>query len=531
MKTIYTCLAACFCLLQSVRAQVPVFSSYPSAAAVLFLDFDGHTVEGTSWNSNGAVVCDGANLNASQITEIFNRVAEDYRPFNINITTDSTKYWAAPAMQRTRVVLTTSSSWYGSAGGVAYTNSFTWGDNTPCFVFTALLKYNVKFIAEATSHEAGHTLGLNHQSSYDAICNKTAEYNAGNGSGEIGWAPIMGVGYYRNQTLWHYGSNPFGCNYMQDDLGVITRAANGLGFRTDDYGNTTASATTTELVNNRFAVAGVIETPTDTDLVKFTLAQQSRFKLSAVPFSVATGDDGANVDLQVALFNSKDTAAVVYNPPAALNAAMDTVLDAGTYYLRVQGTGNQFAPNFASLGSYNIEANVSNVTLPVHKLQLKGTTENGLHNLDWEIVADEAVTGQLVEVGTDGSSFQPLANLPSGNRDFSYQPTTQAPLYYRLKVLFDGGKKAYSNVVALPGDDQSNAVPSLAGNSITGANLAVNSPSPFAYTVHDMSGRVLAKGQLAKGKNVVSTGYLPSGLYVIRYANGQRQWTQKFTKQ
>ena len=113
----------------SSHAQSPVLSSYPSASAAIFLDFDGHTVEGTSWNwSLPAIECQPSGLNATQITEIFNRVAEDFRPFNINVTTDSTKFLAAPANQRMRVIVTTTSSWYGnSAGGVAFIASFTLG--------------------------------------------------------------------------------------------------------------------------------------------------------------------------------------------------------------------------------------------------------------------------------------------------------------------------------------------------------------------------------------------------------------------
>src|SRR5258705_4523591 len=134
------------------RAQAPLFNSYPSAQAVIFLDFDGHTVNGTSWNYNGPIACGASGLNNSQLTEVFNRVAEDYRPFNINVTTDSTKYFDAPANRRMRVILTVSSSWYGAAGGVAFVNSFTWGDNNPCFVFSQLLNFNVKNISEAASH-------------------------------------------------------------------------------------------------------------------------------------------------------------------------------------------------------------------------------------------------------------------------------------------------------------------------------------------------------------------------------------------
>ncbi len=79
------------------KTQVPLLSSYPSATAVIFLDFDGQTVDNTSWNTSGPIYCGASGLTNSQITEIFNRVSEDYRPFNINITTDSTIFFAAPA--------------------------------------------------------------------------------------------------------------------------------------------------------------------------------------------------------------------------------------------------------------------------------------------------------------------------------------------------------------------------------------------------------------------------------------------------
>ena len=95
----------------SSMSQVPVYNSYPAAAPVIFLDFDGYTVSGTGWNFDGPIYCGGSGLNSTQITEVFNRVAEDYRPFTINITTDSTKYLSAPVNQRTRVVITVTSDW------------------------------------------------------------------------------------------------------------------------------------------------------------------------------------------------------------------------------------------------------------------------------------------------------------------------------------------------------------------------------------------------------------------------------------
>ncbi|HEV7332930.1 MAG TPA: T9SS type A sorting domain-containing protein [Flavisolibacter sp.] len=527
MKNLYVLLCTIFFLATNVSAQVPKLNSYPSASAVIFLDFDGHIVEGTSWNYDGPFVCNGSNLNATQLTEVFNRVAEDYRPFNINVTTDSTVYAAAPVKRRIRVVLTTSSSWYGSAGGVAFTNSFTWGDNTPCFVFTALLNYNVKNVAEAAAHEAGHTLGLNHQSAYDNICNKTSEYNSGTGTGEIGWAPIMGVGYYRNVTLWHYGSNPFGCSYMQDDLGIITRTANGFGFRADDHKDTRAEATTAPLVNSRFSVSGVIERPNDVDIVKFSLPAKSKIRLNALPFSVASGYIGANVDLQVEIVNSKGET-VIYNPENSLRASVDTTLPADTYYLQVLSKGNEYAPNFAMLGSYAIEAEISAIVLPVHKLELKATATNNRHKLDWEIVADEAVVEQTIESSADGTDFQLLSNVAAAARSYGYQPGKSTSLYYRVRVLFDNGRTHYSNVAVLRGS-QAIAKPFLVGNVIN-STMTVNSPATFDYTIFDMNGRQVTKGRLVQGLNTLSAGFMTNGMYIIHYTNNQEQFSEKFMK-
>lgn len=513
-----------------VGAQTPVLNSYPSSTNVVFLDFDGHTVEGTSWNGNGPLVCDGSNLTSAQITEVFNRVAEDYRPFTVNVTTDSAKYLSAPVDRRMRVILTTSSSWYGSAGGVAYINSFTWGDNTPCFVFTALLNYNVKYIAEATSHEFGHTLGLRHQSSYDAVCNKTTEYNSGQGTGEIGWAPIMGVGYYQNMTLWNYGANPFGCTSLQDDLSIITRNATGITYRTDDHSNSLASATAATIGNNTFTVDGIIERPADVDAVKFTMTQNGRFTLDASPYSISTGNKGSNIDLELELVDGNQNVIGVYNQNLTLNATIDTILNPGYYYLRVQGKGNIYAPNYAVLGSYSLKATVTPAsTLPVHKLQLQGTTDNRQHKFNWEIVADEKVVSQSLEVSTNGISFQPVATVAASNRVFNYTPNAGAISYYRLQVTFDNGRQYYSNVIALR-NNGGNSKPYLIGNVISN-NLTISSPSNFNYTIHDISGRTIAKGNLTPGVNTLSPNLSSNGIYIIRYFTASELYTEKFTKQ
>ena len=512
------------------KAQVPIMSSHASASAVIFLDFDGHYVAGTSWNYSGPIDCGASGLDNTKITEIFNRVAEDYRPFNVNVTTDSTKYLSAPATRRMRVIFTVSSSWYGSAGGVAFVGSYIWGDNTPCFVFTALLGYNTKNISEAASHEAGHTLGLYHQANYDANCVKISDYHSGTGSGENGWAPIMGVGYYRNFTLWNNGPNSYGCNSLQSDLTVIT-TSNGFSYRNDDHTNAYNTSTQANFVSNQFVVDGIIERNTDQDLFKFTMPSTGRFQLDAIPYNVGTGNSGSNLDMQVTLIDGSQTTLNVYNPGTLLSSIVDTNLNAGTYYVRVEGKGNLYAPSYASLGSYSLQGRfTTGGTLPLHKLELTGALSGDNHKLTWEIIADEEITDLVIEIATDGRNFNRLAQTGNADRSFTYRPYVRGTAQYRLNVTFDDGRQYYSNIVTLrPQENPSR--PQLIGNLITGNIIRVSSPGKFSYMIFDLNGRMMSKGVISGGINHIDAGDMINGIYMIRYANDVQQWTDKLIRQ
>jgi hypothetical protein len=526
-----TVIPALLCLsVANAKAQVPVLNSYPSASATIFLDFDGHTIANTSWNWNGPFSVGGAGLNSTQITEVFNRVAEDYRPFNINITTDSTKFLAAPLGKRMRVVLTVDYQWYGTSGGVAFVESFTWTDNSPCFVFTSLHNYNVKNISEASSHEAGHTLGLYHQSLYDASCVKLAEYHAGVGSGEIGWAPIMGNGYYRNMTLWNNGQNSEGCSVYQNDLQIIT-TINGFSYRNDDHNSAFNQSTNVNFSNNQFNVSGVVERNTDQDLFRFTQPAYGRFQLNAIPYNVGTGNSGSDLDLQVTLFSGSQTQLGVFNPGTLLNSIIDTVMGAGNYYLRIEGKGNIYAPNYASLGSYSLQGTfTAGNPLPLRRLELTGQLLGEQHKLSWLIDADEQVVEQVLEISTDGTLFTSLSNPANEARLFTYRPYVSGSAQYRVKVTFDNGRTHYSNVVTLR---QTGAMPKprLVSNLVSQNQVQVTSPGNYEYFIYDLHGKAVAKGSLVQGANQIQLPALTGGMYMIRYVSGHELWMEKFIRQ
>lgn len=315
------------------------------ASKVILIDFDGHVVSGTSWNTNGNITCAPANLSEADMTTVFQRVATDYSPFDVVITTDEAVYNSANPSSRVRLIITESWEWYGQAGGVAFLNSFKWGDNTPCFVFSSLLGYNVKSISEASSHEVGHTLGLRHQSSYNASGTKTSEYNSGQGTGEIGWAPIMGVSYSKNLSLWHNGPNSTSSTSIQNDISIISGV---IGFVSDDYSNTTSGAASLSS-----SLQGLMNSSTDVDF--FSVNISSSKNLSAIPKNVGINNEGGNLDLILSVYNSQGTLLSTTNDPNILSAS--TVLQAGSYFVSVSTADNTNALKYGMLSRYSINLN------------------------------------------------------------------------------------------------------------------------------------------------------------------------------
>lgn len=527
MKTILSVLVGGLVCI-SAGAQIPKLNSYSAAPAVIFLDFDGQYVQGTSWNWSGPIDAQSSGLSSAAITEIFNRVAEDYRIFNLNITTDSTVYASAPATRRTRVVVTTTYQWYGMAGGVAYVGSFTWGDDTPAWVFSGLLNNNVKNIAEAISHEAGHTLGLQHQSNYDGSCVKTAEYSGGQGSGQISWAPIMGVGYYKNITTWHNGPNAFGCTYLQDDIAVIAGSPNNIGLRSDDHGNSHQQASTIAIIANSFQANGLINTADDKDVFGITITSSTNFRLSAVPLNVGSNNAGADMDIRVSLLNEAGDTLSRYNPMDLLDAGIDTNLNSATYYLVVEGVGNANLLDYGSVGFYSLSGTLAGV-LAVNHLALSGKNNNGNHQLQWNYQSDEIIKSVKVESSADAIHFRTIANLNSDAKSFAWQPLSVNTAWYRIKVIpVTGNRVYYSNIITLRGTSSKAVI--LQGNIIN-SELVIKVDTEYNYQLLDQKGSLLKHGAFLPGTNRVATNAIPGGFLLLRVFNNSGTQLFKLIKQ
>lgn len=525
MKKIFTLLL--FTLFCAAAYSVPKLNSFPSATATIFLDFDGHFVQSTVWNGGVSFNCDPSGLSDPQIIEAFNRVAEDYRPFNVNITTDSTVYLAAPLNRRIRIIITTTSAWCPGVGGVTYVGSFTWGDDTPGFVFSDRLgPYSPKMVGECCSHESGHAVGLSHQSRYGANCSTPEEqYNSGAGSGETGWSPIMGNSYYRNMSNWNNGPTPYGCTNMQDNLSIIT-TQNGFGYRPDDY-TETLNAGTYSLPSANFSVNGIITTNSDKDAFQFTLSQNSNFHLAAIPFNVGNNYIGANLDIKLELYNSSAVLIATFDPAATMSVTIDTILNAGTYYLKIDGTGNTNIGEYGSLGSYTITG--TSGALPIHDVRLSGIINKNKHDLSWQIIADEPIKSIGIETSEDGTHFNTLATVAVSANRFSYQSYKTGTVYYRLKVTSVLNQTVFSNTVVLKGTgniDRSFYVSTLVRNEI-----AVNAAHNYQYLLTDINGRRVSAGTGLQGINKIDLSGLPGGMYFIQLFSNNEKQTERIIKQ
>ena len=395
----------------------PILNSRPGAVCQLYLDFDGETVTDPAWNGGNTIVAAAPNVTNAQITTIFNRVTEDWWPFDINVTTDVAKYNGAPVKKRMRCIITPTDTAAPGSGGVAYLFSFnqaggSFSNTIPCWVFNG----GVVGIAEAISHELGHTMGLYHDGR-EVPGTGHEEYFLGHGTGATSWCPIMGAGYYVNVVQWSKGEYQY-ANNQEDDLAIISGATNSFGYFPDDAGDTrgAAAALTVNVANGAVNQVGLIARTGDVDFYSFA-TMGGNATITATPAA-----DSPNLDIALTIFDSNGVQLAANNPAGALNAsATVTNLAAGGYFVRIMNSGAGANPpidgytNYGSLGAYTLGGTVQNATLlPI--ITSPGAAA-GLRNLpfSYQITAANAPTSfTCVGALPPGVTFTPGTGLIAG---------------------------------------------------------------------------------------------------------------------
>jgi len=483
--------------------------SKPGSSKTIYLDVLGDTITGTAWNNtygasltfepysiDSTVDTNFSDAELTEIQKIWQSVAEDYAPFDVNVTLkdpgaaaiDRTS--SADTVYGTRALITNGGTVYTQCGcgGIAYVGVFnTSGSNhnyyQPALVFSNGTSKNGKYIGEATAHEVGHNFGLNHDG--------TA--SSGYYTGSAPWAPIMGASYYHPVSQWSKGEYP-GANNQQDDLAQI---ATGAPVRADEDASGPLA-----LANNSSANS-IITSAADTDRYTFSAAGTTTVNVGTTTF----GD----LDVQLRILDSNGVEVASANPATAeVSATQASGLSAGltfdapaagaTYTATIQGAG-QGDP--AAAGGYSAYASIGNYAVSL----ATGTPTSG---------TPLGITVGAMANATVGSSYSASpVSASGGTPPYSYSATGLP-----AGLSINAGTGAVTGTPTAAGSyTPTFTVTDNAGGTASQAGAITVDPAPVVVQNQSASGTVgqaLSKQLAAAGGtgsfSWSSSGTLPPGV-------------------
>ncbi len=522
--------------------------SKPGSANKVFLDFDGDTFSNTAWGAGTFVAlafsadADRTTFSATErnkIVEIWHRVAEDLAPFDIDVTTE------APTSFNSRtghVLITEDQDANGvampsaGAGGVAYVNVFGLSNYhtyySPALVYADNLGPNGEtYIAEASSHEFGHNLGLSHDGTIAA-----GGYYAGLGAGYVSWAPIMGNSYYNNVTEWSKGEYP-DANQPQDDLAII---AGKLGYKGDDHGDTIAAGTPLSVAADGTVDSsnpeidphnllpqnkGVINSGADKDVFTF-VSGGGPLSLTVSPAWDAfyrTSRRAANLDVSAELRDNANNLVASSDPIDDTGASIAVTVAAGTYHLVITGVGNAVTPysDYGSLGEFFI-----NGTITTGVADLTAPTPNPMSWASAPAPTSASTIGMTATTAVDAiSSVQYRFNCVSGGTGCVASAWQSSPSYvasglaastqygFTVEARDASGNTTAASAVASATTDTPPPPPPY-------VDYAAASDTPVAGAVNGGFGNTATDNGVVQSITEVDSGGKPSS----RYSTLEHRW-------
>jgi hypothetical protein len=428
---------------REVLSAVPALHSLAGATAAVYLDFDGYTAPGTTVEAF-SLDADRATINADEdqmIREIWARVAEDYSPFKIDVTTVQPAGGADGRYVRVAI---------GDTGGIpgwAPFKTFRDGnnDNNVAFVKagdeTDSNNYwkNSSTWAATASHEAGHILGLKHQSTYNADGTLQHAYAPGTSTR----APLMGnyheylpTGKTRTNFRATWSNGPtWGPTDLQDDMKVIAGTQNGFGYRTDESGKTFVTAPTLRPTSGVVVQPGVIAQTTDTDFYAFE-TKGGKVTITVTVTQVAhetLWPNGprhlaANLDATLTVYRDNGTTQPTLvkslSPTDSLGATYSPTLTAGRYFVVVGSQGQ-----YGDAGQYT--------------LRIKAPFTNYVIN-NGGAGYSETGTGWTTETGGSGGNVR-LAPMGTGLNTAAFQLTGLGVRQYDVGVTWTAAANRATN--------------------------------------------------------------------------------------
>ena len=410
---------------------LPILHSLPGAPTAVYLDFNGGSYGGTTYapydeDGNPNV------LNATEqqhITNAWQQVSQYFAMFDTDVTTEH------PTVPFAWDLISNSVS-----GGYSYVGVFP---NTTPRSFNQ--SSDARTRTSGLAHEIGHNFGLQHQSDYDLLGNKTNEYTSGYDNLH---GAIMGVDYARTVHKWFLGHPSNSATGLQDDLSVIAskirryEPPGGDGYRPNDYGGTIDQATPLADYGDYQYAEGVVERQDDRDAFSFTTDGNpvAVYAYRAVP---------SPVHLKLEIYQEDGTILVAAADPNNTDQYVNLTLPAGTYYAIVSSFGE-----YGDVGAYSLFVAAGyDVTPPDYNglpsptgLTLGLGTGTGI-DLSWDAV--DGATGYAVERSADGAFWSQVATTTPDVTSYSDANLTGWHRYfYRVSALDDSGLGSVPSDVA-----------------------------------------------------------------------------------
>ncbi|WLE97920.1 MAG: CARDB domain-containing protein [Candidatus Electrothrix communis] len=489
--------------------------SRPGASKTLYINYWGGTLSGTDWNtaynSGNDIIytpySSDADTNSFSTGDRYNmwlaweEAAEDFAPFDINVTTKESVYLATPVANRVQMIATTTNYFYTGAGGVAYVGIF--GTTNDTYRTGFVWNSGAGSLGITISHEAGHQIGLSHDG------NLFSGYDDGHGT----WGPIMGSPFNKAYVQWSKGEYD-DANNQEDDLNIITGV---LGALADDAGNTNAAATSLILpVTNQEGQITADGVFSDVDVYSF--AASGSTQIEVIPL---LGDEGenraANLAMNVTLKNAAGSIIASIsssdNSPLAPNTntfVYDGSLTSGTYYLAIDGISpdTNWSTGFGEYGNggmYRMSVSTSvssdpdlivvspsvndNTLTPSQSFTLYATVENqgtGTANsttLLYYRSADATITSADMQIGIDAVSSL-AAGATSPQNTLVAAPATEGTYWVGACVSAVSGESDITNqcstgvqitVAAETYPDLTVIAPAVSDNTLTpGQSFTIN---------------------------------------------------------
>lgn len=356
--------------------------SRPGAPNVLLVDYWGGVVSGTAWNdaynASQPIPYDEFNVNGAQGgTDDFSAneksimytgwasMAEDYAPFNINVTTSLAVFNATSESQRARLIVTPTIAWFdstGQTGGVAYVGVFN--NFTNYYKIGWSWAQDANQIGQINSHEAGHIMGLEHDG-YSSVL----EYYPGHGN----WSSIMGGNSpfdingsfqgFRDYSHWNNGTYNLANNTAENDL-IELRSM--LGVVADDVGDSNANAQFLNVEGDSFM--GLIRPQglgADTDVFRLHQANTSAVSIDVKPAFVDINnvESAQNLSMRVQVKNQSNQVVGQELPnqnPSLNRLSFTQTLSPGVYYISVVNESYNTSsttgfPEYGNGGFYSVD--------------------------------------------------------------------------------------------------------------------------------------------------------------------------------